>query len=162
MMLDTNVKQFIEQNIDKIDNNDWDWIYNKGLNQLRLKTGNPYIRGYFSKTLEESGINILDYLDYVPNSYMIGASITYYAIPNNIKSIKAYAFIACSYLKSIILPKSIVYIEEDIFNGCSALEDIIYEGTILDWNSIKFTYNRRPLGLSRKITVKCSDGELEV
>lgn len=162
MMLDSDVQNFLEKYIDKIDNNDWDWIYSDGLAELEDKTGNPYVRGYFSKTLEESGINILDYLDYVPNSYMIGASITYYAIPNNIKSIKAYAFIDCSYLKSIILPKSIVYIEEDIFNGCSALEDIIYEGTILDWNIIKFTDNRRPLGLSRKIRVKCFDGEIEV
>lgn len=161
-MLDNDVQNFLEKYIDKIDNNDWDWIYSQGLNQLETETGNPYIRGYFSKTLEESGINILDQLDYIPNSYMIGASITHYVIPNHIKTIRYYAFIDCAYLKSITLPKSIAHIQEDVFNGCSALEDIIYEGNILDWNNIKFTDSRRPLGLSRKIKVQCLDGEIEV
>lgn len=162
MILDTDVQKFLEKYINKIDNNDWDWIYSEGLNELETETGNFDIRGYFSKTLEESRINVLDYLDYVPNSYMIGTSITHYAIPNHIKTIRYYAFMDCAYLKKIILPKSITHIEENVFNGCSALEEIIYEGNILDWNNIKFTDSWRPLGLSRKMKIKCSDGEIEV
>ena len=162
MSLDIDVQNFIEKYINKIDNNDWDWIYSEGLDELETETGDPYVRGYFSKTLEESGINILDQLDYVPNSYMIGASITHYVIPSHIKTIRYYAFIDCDYLKSIILPKSITHIEEDVFNGCSDLEEIIYKGNILDWNNIKFTSSKRPLGLNRKIKIKCSDGEIEV
>ena len=34
MMLDTDVQKFLEKYINKIDNNDWDWIYFRGMSEL--------------------------------------------------------------------------------------------------------------------------------
>ena len=56
MRLDTDVQNFLEKYINKIDNNDWDWIYFQGMSELIQKTQNPYIQGYFSAKMEDSGI----------------------------------------------------------------------------------------------------------
>ena len=50
--------------------------------------------------------------------------------------IAVYAFKACYNLSSIVIPQSIVSIEEHAFHYCQSLSNITYEGTIDQWNNI--------------------------
>lgn len=59
-------------------------------------------------------------------------------IPSNITRIGGGAFNNQSEMTSLTIPSNIVVISDDeVLNGCSALEDIYYEGTIAQFNEIK-------------------------
>ena len=42
----------------------------------------------------------------------------------------------CMELKSIYLPKNLTFIANAVFNNCSSLTDVYYEGTTDEWSSI--------------------------
>lgn len=162
MILDTDVQNFIEKYIHKIEINAWDWIYFQGMNELIKESQNPYIQGYFSAIMEDSEIYPLNYLVYVPNGYMTGTGIRHYDIPDHIRFIEDYAFSDCSSLETVRLPKDLEKVGKQVFNGCDSLRLLKYPGTIEDFGKIIFISVSSPLGLSRKIKVQCSDGEIEV
>ena len=162
MMLDKSVQEFLEKYIHKIEINDWDWIYFQGMSELIQESQNPYIQGYFSAEMEDSEIYPLNYLVYVPNGYMTGTGIRHYDIPDHVRSIEAYAFSDCSSLETVRLPKNLEKVGKSVFNGCDSLRLLKYPGTIEDFGKIIFISDNSPLGLSRKIKVQCSDGEIEV
>ena len=162
MILDSDVQTFIEKHIHKIEINDWHWIYFQGMNELIQKSQNPYIQGYFSANMEDSEIYPLNYLFYVPNSYMTGTGIRHYNIPDNIRFIEDYAFSDCRILETVRLPKNLEKVGKYVFNGCDSLRLLKYPGTIEDFGKIIFISDNSPLGLSRKIKVQCSDGGIEV
>ena len=162
MMLDNDVQKFLEKYINKIDNNDWDWIYFQGMSELIKESQNPYIQGYFSAKMEDSEIYPLNHLIYVPNGYMTGTGIRHYDIPDHIRFIEDYAFCDCSSLETVRLPKDLEKVGKQVFNGCDSLRILKYPGTIEDFGNIIFISDNSPLGLNRKIKVQCSDGEIEV
>lgn len=49
---------------------------------------------------------------------------------------EAYTFAECISLKSIYLPKNLTFIANAVFNNCSSLTDVYYEGTTDEWSSI--------------------------
>ena len=64
-MMSSEMKEFIEKNIDLIEDNKWDAVYRKitpSINHAFVKT--------FTEVLLEAGINPLNYIDYVPNYYL--------------------------------------------------------------------------------------------
>ena len=81
MLLDNDVQEFIETHIDKIENNNWGWIYSSGLAELEDETGNPYIKGYFSSKMHDCDIYPLDYLKFIPSCYLIGSGVRFFDIP---------------------------------------------------------------------------------
>ena len=82
------VDSFIEQNIDLIDNNDWEAVYNNLLQQF---TGRRV--GLFTEKILACGINPLDWLSYIPNYYLWGATdISQFKVPDNIVYIGEHAF----------------------------------------------------------------------
>ena len=101
------VDSFIEQNIELIDNNDWETVYN---NLLQHFTGRRV--GLFTEKILECGINPLDWLSYIPNYYLWGSTdISEFKVPDNIVYIGENAF-ASSSIKDLYLGIGLRHIGE--------------------------------------------------
>ena len=117
--MNLDIKEFIEQNIDLIDNDEWEKVYNK-INLSRLSIDRT---GEFTDAMLEAGLDPLVRLDYIPSYYLINSDIEgEFYIPNHIKSIGDYAFRNCSSLTNIIIPDSVTSIDYGAFNDCSGLK----------------------------------------
>ena len=66
-------------------------------------------------------------------------SLTSVIIPNGVTSIDR-AFYGCSSLTSITIPNSVTSIKSDTFSGCKSLEEVYYNGTKLQKESIEIGY----------------------
>ena len=71
-------------------------------------------------------------------------SLTEVAMPEGVDSIGISAFSGCG-LKSVTLPKSVLYVQKKAFSGCDSLADVYYGGTALDWDAIQIYDNNEPL-----------------
>ena len=100
-------------------------------------------------------------------------SLVNLTIPHGVTSIARYAFSYCSSLISLTLPNTIESIGIDgyssgyfVFNECSSLEEINYEGTIEEWNSIRKSKDPRGPGVddwrygSAIKVIHCTDGDV--
>ncbi len=65
-------------------------------------------------------------------------TLTQINLPDTMQSMDYYAVGSCPGITSITLPKSIVKYGESVFNNCTNLSNIYYEGTIADWVKIEF------------------------
>lgn len=116
-MINDGVKEFIENHIDLIENNEWEEVYNSTY-YLSFNT-----IGEFTQTMLEANINPLNYLDYIPDYYLYNSNISgKFVIPNNITNIGEEAFRGCSSLTSITIPDSVTSIGSDAFSNCSELK----------------------------------------
>ena len=91
------------------------------------------------------------------------SSLTNITIPNSVTSIEAYAFYNCISLTDITIPNSVTSIGNFAFYGCGFKENINYNGTIEEWNTIKkqAEWGAVSEGSSSRInlkTVTCTDG----
>ena len=59
-------------------------------------------------------------------------------MPEGVITIDDYAFSGCTSLKTVILPVSLKYVYEDIFEDCTALETVYYKGTKEQWDAIRW------------------------
>ena len=93
------IKQFIEENINLINENtkeSWKEIYKK------------VVPDGFTETLLDARLNDpAEILGYIPKDYFIGTDIKNYTIPNNVTSIGGSAFEDCSGLTNVVIPDSI-------------------------------------------------------
>lgn len=75
------------------------------------------------------------------------------------------AFRNCCALKSVRLPKTILYFKSNVFMNCVNLETIYYEGTLEEWNNIikptTFDNYISPFSKFMAIRVICTDGTTE-
>lgn len=91
-----------------------------------------------------SGCKLTD----IPSSVEVISNYAFYQhwdlehieIPEGVTGIRDNAFLACEYLKSIILPKSIEYLSDKIFGGFSSHRPslICYSGTLEELNNVEF------------------------
>ena len=130
--MNKNVKKFIEENIDFIEQNDFILLFSKAF-ELPVKQ-----IGELSKVLEDAEIYPLNYLSYVPSYYMYGTDIEIFApkpgityigqgafrycdnlisvdLPEGLEKIHAHAFEDCPNIKELNLPRSLVYIDGTAF-----------------------------------------------
>lgn len=140
-----------------------------------------------SVTIPNTITSIADYAFYncknltnitMPNSvtsiedYAFGycRNLTSITIPNSVTSIGKYAFYYCENLTSITILaslKSIGYgtdesIGDNVFEGCSKLENVYYNGTIEDWSKIEFAYGKaNPMRYASHLYVKNAEGSYE-
>ena len=116
MNLKPYVKEFIKQNIDKIQKSDWETLYyqRKGFNNNEL-----------TETLLEAGIDPLNDVIKVPHWYLRYSNVpTQITLPSNITIIGEYAFANCQNLKSIQLSSNIIKLEDRCFFQDHKLENI--------------------------------------
>ena len=122
MFMIPELKQFIEENIDLISDNEFNDVYNK-------------IKSYkftrlFTEAMLEAEINPLNYMEAVPKRYLYESNIQHVDIPVGIKVINKYSFAGCSQLKEVIIPEGVIKIGEGAFMSCDALEKLHLPSTL--------------------------------
>lgn len=71
-------------------------------------------------------------------------------------------FSGCTNLTSITIPKSVTTLGDSAFNGCTALKNINYAGTMDEWRAVsKGSGWNTNLG-NGTYTVHCSNGDIQV
>ena len=116
--MNNDIKNFIEENIEKIDKNRWEELYTD------LKYIDLQLCGQFTTFLLDAGIDPAMYLKYIPDYYLYGCGIKEYVIPGAMISIGDSAFEACDSLTSVEIPNNVTSIGENAFAGCSKLTSI--------------------------------------
>lgn len=122
------VKEFIELNIDHIDNNEFEILYSKFRSLAPTRD-----LGLLTNFLLEAEINPLNYMDRVPRFYAFNSqSITEITLPPHLEAIHERSFEKCHRLQRVnMLPKTrIKYIEKYSFMECNRLETIIFPRTL--------------------------------
>ena len=112
------VKEFIEDNIDLIEDRAWDQIYDNA--RFNLDSGST---GSFTLAMLEIGEDPLKSLDYVPDYYLSDAKIDSFTIPNHILELSEGCF-SYSSLKEIIIPDSVTTIGMYAFYECPQLKRV--------------------------------------
>ena len=113
------VKEFIEDNIDLIEDRAWDQIYDNARFTLDSES-----TGGFTLAMLDIGEDPLKTLDYIPDYYLSDAKIEYFNIPNHIHLLSEGCF-AYSSLKEIVIPESVITIEMYSFSDCSQLKRVV-------------------------------------
>ena len=137
--MNVKLQKFIEQNIDLIEENKFEELYDK----LDLKFGNGYtwyITGEFTHACLSAGIDPMPYLRSLPPCYLAtlqeNTFLEEFRITDNIVCIDDDAFLDCPKIERVIIPKSVKIIEATAF-GSSSIEQLIYEGTIEEFPRIQ-------------------------
>lgn len=81
-------------------------------------------------------------------------------LPEGVDEIDRTLFGSCSGLVSLRIPKSVTKIEKGAFADCKKLSDLVYSGTVREWNGIQ-----KESGWNEGCpftVVHCSDGDAEV
>lgn len=166
------IADFIKDNIEYLRRKDIEGLYN---------LLEPYDRKYLTDTLINSGIDPLKFCEKIPKSYastlpieeikfgkknkVIGSKafsncdwLETLIIPEGIELIGVMSFFACSNLTVVHFPKSLKTISKRAFERCDAIEELIYAGTIDEWERLdaQIGFDSYSVGA---IPVKCSDGE---
>lgn len=76
----------------------------------------------------------------------------------SVREIRQNAFYGCDQLNRVELPSDIKIIGKRAFSRCPKLKEIIYRGTIVDWDNILFDSTSFDAG----VVVKCIDGVVGV
>lgn len=175
------VKQFIEDNIDLIDQNDFDTLYIKA-DFAREGFMTP---ASVTRELLDAGIDPMEYLTFVPSEYMYQFSditkvpwptrrfdliktrafgycknITEVIIPEGVMMIGSMAFAGCAKLTKLHLPKSLVSLGHTAFFG-TAIEEITYAGTVAQWQAVEQNPNWLSKARAATLHVHCLDGDVK-
>ena len=130
------VKEFIEDNIDLIEEKRWDEVYDNATFNLDSDSTGQFTQAVLSIGLDpiaEQG------LDWIPDYYLSSTSITSFNIPNTIHSLGEGCF-SYSSLRRIIIPASVQTLRDYVFYECNKLEEVIFLGDVRDIGS-KVFYN---------------------
>lgn len=148
-----NIQEFIENNIQLIDNNEYQKLY------TLIHDASVYAADISKLThiLLESGINPLEYMSTMPTYYSAYLSIDSVDIPSNIVYIEESAFEYCDKLTSVVLPQSVKTIDEFVFYSCSKLTRVTYLGTMEQFQEIDIARRWADDTITQ---IECTDGVL--
>ncbi len=120
-------KQYIEQNIDLIENNRWEEFFE------------PAPVGLGS-VLYEAGIDFMTKMRKIPDWVFFGSNIEDMAIPDGVTTVGYAAFAGCKNLTSIIIPESVTSIGYEAFSHCTSLTSINIPESVTSISSLAFFY----------------------
>ena len=179
MIITDDVKNFIEQNIELIENKNFLELYHKAAKRFNI-IQSPI--GELTSVLYEAGIDPLEGQTFVPpfffyqsntvDSFIVPSSckqlssfsfdcssVTQLLFEEGCETIESYALSECSKLHHIILPKTLKLISKNAFRENISLNTIHYKGKKLDWMIIEkepdWYYNCPQLH-----QVTCIDGQI--
>ena len=118
----TDLKQFVEENIDLINDNDFSAVYNK-IKSYKFKR-------LFTEAMLEAGINPLNYMEAVPPCYLYESTIQHIDIPVGIVVINTHSFASCRHIKEVTIPEGVIKIGEGAFYKCNSLEVLHLPSTL--------------------------------
>lgn len=145
------LKNFIEENIEMIENEEFEVIYSDLDADFRYT-----LIGDFTEALIKAGIDPAKYMKEIPPHYLGGTSLRSYTIPNNITAIGEYAFSGYNGLTGVVIPSTVTSIGAYAFRYCSELESITYLGTVDQWKEVKKLPGWKKDSSIKKII--CADG----
>ena len=179
-MIRDKLKKFIENNIDLIENNQWEQLY-KQLNANSITAGSDYI-GEFTKIMLDAGINPLKSMQRIPSCYLKGqyiksftipehmvsigpdafsrTDLTSIVIPNNVTYIGLWAFAYCTDLTSVVISDSVTNIAAFVFYLCTKLKRVDYLGTKEQWDRI--SKSSEWAKDSAVATIHCTDDDIKI
>lgn len=144
--IDEYAANFLKQHIWDIDNNNFDKVYEDWEKKP----------DYLTRVLMSSDVNPLPYLSNIPQGFAESLyNIEEVILTPITKAIESTAFLECSNLNYLYLPKSIKRIGMHAFLKCPKLE-VEYEGTINDFKNIELYYT----SFDETSVIKCSDGKI--
>lgn len=134
---------------------DYIYIYKEDLGGYEVKAVDKTKASYGDI---KTGINGIDTVGLALGAFADAQSIVVAPrIPNTVTTLNANSFINCPLLESVIIPVSVNTIYNDVFSQCNSLQNIIFEGTVAQWNTITFKsdywHQNTPA-----THVQCSDG----
>ena len=94
----------------------------------------------FTELMASLGIDPLNYLEYIPKSFLAFTSIEHLDIPNHITRISDYAFRNCHELTDIIIPNQVKRIGNWAFSNCRKLTSIAIPNSVKSIGNYAF-YN---------------------
>ena len=154
----TALKNFIEENIDLIEQKNWRDLYDLASVHIPFQIGN------LTANLIRADVNPLDDLDVVLPEMFSEGFIDEVVLPVHISVIKRQAFMNCYMLKEITLPPALLRIDDEAFKGCYELHTIRYPGTIKhlkmsfpNWEHFSKLFDDCATNL-----IYCTDGEVEL
>lgn len=115
--------------ISAINENDWDFVYS---NSSFIYTTIPV----FTKIILDSGIDLLDKLDFIPNFFASGLDLSKYikdgilVIPKNIETIDFEAFSKCKGIKKLIISEGVSQLGSQCFMDCKDLKEVYLPSTL--------------------------------
>lgn len=134
MEISEELKNFIRENAQLINDNEFDTVFKK-LDRdfsISLQESNTFLNVLYS-----AGIDPLLYMKKMPVGFMMeNLDVESIKIPSNITKISNSAFSGCKNLKSIDIKGLVTEIGRFAFAKCTSLKDIFYAGTIKQWNNI--------------------------
>ena len=121
--MDSRVAKIIEENIDAIENNDFDTVY--------PSIGTDYgLRGMFTEALLDAGIDPLPHMTRIWSRMYAFTTIHHLHIPSNITRIDDNAFKSCTQLNSVKLAEGLHVIDYGAFKGCLSLQNITFPDSL--------------------------------
>ena len=140
--MNDSIKRFIEENIDLIEDNQWEEVYKKATDELINSCGK------FTEVMLSTDIHPDKYLSDLPTYFLCGSDVSKFRIPSNIKSIGRLAFAYCKSLTSITIPDSVTSIGDDAFRGCSSLASVTIGNSVTNIGEWAFAYCERLIRVS--------------
>ena len=129
--MDTEVKKFIEENADLIEENNFEQFYKK------LETERRFL-GQFTEVFLNADIDPAKYMNEIPSYYLSGTKIASYTIPQNITSMAEYVFLNCENLTDMVIPGNVKAVGKGAFFGCENLKSVIVEEGVAEIDDYAF------------------------
>lgn len=142
------VKRFIEKNIDLIEENKWDELYEKSKNSLKEKTGQ------FTEFILEAGIHPEYFMSKIPPCFLDGSKIKSFIIPENITEIGGLGFANCGKLVDITIPNNVTTIGKYAFYSCSNLANVVIGNGVTSIGSWAFGFTSKLRDITIPANVK--------
>lgn len=144
--IDLDIREFLEKHIDLIDQNNFTELYKLWPTSTTT--------GQLTTVLLDCGINPLEYMTTVPNSYEYNATIQSIEIPSHIRSIGEYSFSGCDQLKSITIPDSVTSIGFCAFYWCTGLTSVTIGNSVtrIDVNAFGTCSNLKSVVIPDSVT----------